>query len=154
MPITSISLGIRAVFSTGTLLLVRLQCERGGYYPHGLDIQAALHFCYSPQQCVCVCLVASDFHVSPQKVTSSKPLCSPRSCSLLNGIFGVAIYTQITSSALTLGGKRTRQSPGIIPAGNFRLIFLSSTYSSRLFSDGDSKMYCMACYKFLAGCLN
>lgn len=118
-----------------------------------LDIQAT-NFFYSPLQCVCVRVVASDSRVSPQKVALSKPLCSPRSCSLLNMTFWVAIYTEIRSSALTLERKGAWQNPGIRPAGNFRLIFLSSTYSSRLFSDGDSKMYCMACCKFLAGCLN
>lgn len=32
--------------------------------------------------------------------------------------------------------------------------FFLKTYSSKLFLEGDSQLYCMACSKFLAGSLN
>lgn len=86
------------MFSAGKFFLVRLQCKRGGHYPHGSGYPSSSSFLLqSPAMCmyvcVCVCLVASDICISPQKVALSKPLCSPRSCSLLNGIFWRAIYT-------------------------------------------------------------
>lgn len=43
------------MFSTGTLLLVSLQCERGGHYPHSSGHPSSSSFLWqSPEMCLCV----------------------------------------------------------------------------------------------------
>lgn len=103
--------------------------------------------------CMCVCVLLHQTSAFlHRRCHCQSPCAAPGHAPYWTGYFEEPFI--LTSSALTLERKGAWQNPGIRPAGNFRFIFLSSTYSSRLFSYGDSKMYCMACCKFLADCIN